>query len=496
MRPTSRLAFLASAVALASSGCATLGVVTGQTKATAEAMQSETSATTSYAGKKHRVVVAFNDETGNEGKVVYTATTRQINAGASLMGWSYSEDKGKTWTYGGKVAPPPGWAVLWGDPAMTTSGASYATVFLSNLAIPNAKMPANGISGYVTYGSKGAYIGGACIAKSTDGGVTFANHQCVSNKDPDGGDPDAVKGHFYDGGSMASTPAGEVFAAYIDITTSRIEVWRAPNANSAFGKLPNPFPGLVAATHPRLRANLDGSLYVATVVSGPLVYINRYKNGAWQGAVQASETTVTYPQIDLNSSVGGQPLKVRTGPQFSFDVGAASEGESDAIRFLYTRYDGKTQRHFVEGSACALDLSGCHPVAGWRAGLGTPGGTPLEAFNPAVAAWRGFINLPPHWTSSFYERYGQSVTTVNLARMNLAYVNGTALGIPVDLAKKITVCPDNRGYWGDYDDMLHVGFDNTTPAFVRFTSSDHGKGCVQRWTYVARHQHVQSIREP
>jgi hypothetical protein len=125
MRHKFRPTLLAAAIAFAGSGCASLGIVTGQTKATEQAMQSETSATTSYAGKKHRVVVAFNDETANEGKVV--------------------------------------------------------------------------------------------------------------------------------------------------------------------------------------------------------------------------------------------PLKIRTGPQFSFDVGAASEGESDAIRFLYTRHDSTTQRHFVEGSACALDLSANGP---------------------------------------------------------------------------------------------------------------------------------------
>jgi len=31
--------------------------------------------------------------------------------------------------------------VLWGDPAMTTSGTSYSVVFMSNLAIPNTKFP-------------------------------------------------------------------------------------------------------------------------------------------------------------------------------------------------------------------------------------------------------------------------------------------------------------------------------------------------------------------
>ncbi len=497
--PSRRLtAAAAVSLALALNGCASIGVVTGQTGATLEAMQSETSATTSYAGGKHRVVVSFNDETGNGGAVVYGPTSRTINQGASLMGWSYSEDKGKTWTYGGKVAPPSGWSVLWGDPAMTTSGASYAVVFLSNLAIPDSKFPAGGIDGYVTYGAKGAYIGGACIARSTDGGRTFANYQCLSNTEAVADDPDASKGHFYDGGSMASTPKGEVFAAYIDISSRVIRVWRAPSHNGQFELLGDPFPGLVAATHPRLRASQDGWLYAATKVvasGGYVVYVNRWRNGQWGQAVQASELAVGYPVIDLGTTVQGSALKIRTGPQFSFDVGAASEGGKDAVRFLYTRRSA-SGRLYVEGSACAADLTGCHPVPGWKSGPSSPEATPLDVFNPSVAAWRGFIGLPPHWTSSFYQRFGSQVTTVGLSRMNLAYVNGSALGIPINLVKDITVCSDTRGYWGDYDDMLHVGFDDTTPVFVRFTSTDHGKGCHKRWTYVAGHQHVQSVREP
>ena len=255
---------------------------------------------------------------------------------------------------------------------------------------------------------------------------------------------------------------------------------------------------MVAATHPRLRATQEGWLYAATTIvdgSGYLVYVNRYRNGQWGKAVQASEYAVSYPEVQLGSTVQGHPLTIRTGPQFSFDIGAVSEGGNDAVRFLYTRRSS-SGRLYVEGSACPFDLSQCFPVPQWKAGPSSPEATPYDAFNPSVSAWRGFIGLPPHWTSSFYSRYGQSVAKVSLARMNLAYANGNPIGIPVDLAKDITVCSDTRGYWGDYDDMLHAGFDDTTPVFIRFTSTDQGKGCNKRWTFVAGHQHVQSVREP
>lgn len=41
-------------------------------------MQSETSATTSFAGNKHRIVVSFNGETGSSGKITYGAGTRAV----------------------------------------------------------------------------------------------------------------------------------------------------------------------------------------------------------------------------------------------------------------------------------------------------------------------------------------------------------------------------------------------------------------------------------
>jgi hypothetical protein len=158
--------------------CSNSTKVTGNDNHTSSGTQSETSATTSFINGKTRVVVSYNDETNEDQFITYAQFDRTVTTGASLMGWSYSDDGGNSWNYGGKVSPPKGWAVLWGDPALTTSGASYQTVFLSSLAVPSSKMPAGGIHGYLYYGDgRSSYIGGACIAKSTDGGATFKNLQ-------------------------------------------------------------------------------------------------------------------------------------------------------------------------------------------------------------------------------------------------------------------------------------------------------------------------------
>src|SRR5260370_24353050 len=150
---------------LLSVGCSTR-LVTGLDALTRGRGQSETAATTSFHAGVHRIVVSYNDETGNEGKIGYSPGDRTVGRGASLVGWSYSEDHGATWKYGGKLPPPPGWAVLWGDPAMTTSRANYGWLFISNLAFPDSKFPAAGVVGPVF-----SAVGGACILRSADRGV-------------------------------------------------------------------------------------------------------------------------------------------------------------------------------------------------------------------------------------------------------------------------------------------------------------------------------------
>lgn len=481
--------------------CSNEGQVTGQTDTTAATPQSETAGTTSFVNGTSRIVVSFNDETPDANLIIYGPTTRHTSAGATQMGWSYSDNGGASWTYGGSLPPPSGWAVLWGDPAMTTSGAYYGVVFMSNLAIPNTKFPAGGIDGSVVTGNgKTSYIGGACIAKSRDGGKGFAHFQCVQNTDPVADVSDSTLGHFYDGGSMASSPSGDVFAAFVDIATAQIDVWRSPDGNKPFQRIATPFPNYVVVSHPRLRIAPDGTLYAAAQIlanaqtGAYYVYLSRYVNGLWQDPHGASNTTVVQPLVDFGTSVQGSKLTVRTGPQFSFDVGAASEWGGDAVRLLYTRRDGSTGRLFVQGAVCNAALTSCGDLAGWRFGTSGAKETAIEAFNPDLVAWKGFIGLPPTWQGSFVYRFGKPATSVSVARATIGYANGQAFTIPVDIIKDTPVCSDTRGYWGDYDDMLLTGFNGDGSSnWVRFLT-DSSKGCTKRWDFTGQNQHVQASR--
>ena len=479
--------------ALALVGCSQPGVpVTGTNGTDIPRQQSETASTTSFARGQDLIVVTYNDETNSDENIIYTSTTRKILKGASLMGWSYSSDQGKSWHYGGKLQPPAGWSVLWGDPAITTSNGSYHFVFMSNLAIPDSKMPTGEIDGSVQISGADSYIGGACIARSSDGGKTFSIYQCVSNTTKNNV-PNSDKGHFYDGGSMASSSSGEIYAAFNDVATSQIDVWRSPNEGGQFVPLPPPFPGLSIESHPRIRVNRsDGTLYVAAQAANGVIFINRYLGGQWGSPVVASD-----PAANQDESINfGPGLFIRVGPQFSFAIGAASDDNfSDAIRFLYTRRDSDNGRFFVTGSFCPLSLSpGCQRASEWGT---TPGNlnTPGDQFNPNVEAWGGFFGLPPAWKATYYDRSGAQPNAINLQQGNLAYLpNGTRIFLPFDLVKNMVVCPDNRGYWGDYDNLLHIGFEqgSSTALFLR-TFSDSSLGCDQRWDFTSHNLHVRSV---
>jgi hypothetical protein len=487
-------------------GCATSGMVTGRDDRTRQGGQAETDATTTFFRGVHRVVVGYNDDT-SQAAIQYGANSRKVLRGASLMGWSYSEDRGDTWRYGGRLSPPSGWAALWGDPAVTTSKTSYGLVFLSSLAVPDAKFPASGIEG----GFDSAVLGGACIARSTDGGVRFEHFQCIANKDPVQGLSNATLGHFYDGGSLAAGPRGEIYTSYIDIDTKQIDVWRSPDGQKPFVRLPQAFPNYYVGSHPRLRVSTDGTLYLMAVVKmaagndSPYGLVgSRFRDGAWESPKLILSKVAHYPSIDFGSSVQGARLILRTGPQFSFDIGVRSERFDDSVRFLVTHANDRGL--FLRGGICNEQLTGCFWHNGWTFGNPvTQGrGGRMDVFNPNVTAFQGIIfGALPRWHASFLVREGDSTKTVSLTRATLGYIDDPDLGtskafsIPIDIARDVPVCTDVRprlegGYWGDYDGFLPVDVQEDRVRFLRFMTTS-ALGCTKRWTYSAEHQHVQAV---
>ncbi len=496
-------ALVLSAAALWLTACATAGIpVTGSASndPTWKGQQSETATAVANFAKQTIITVAYNDDDPAQGKIDYTSSTRTVHSGASLAGWSYSKDRGAHWTYGGAVTPSSDWPVLWGDPAIVASGNDQSYVFMSTLAVPKSLMPASG----TIDGPLNDYIGGACIARSTDGGQTFKLYQCLTNNFD-----------FYDGGNMASSTAGDIYAAYIDVDQDKYEVWHAAGENAAFVKLPDPFPNCSMATHPRIRVGYPpitlGAPDVNLYIAGPINYcdpgalgkdtgtygqviINRYHNGSWGTPRVASNPSAIYPSITLSDR------SLRTGPQFSFDVGAPSvdanqNARHDEIRMMVTR---QGSRFWVEGSYCDFELANpCQPAPEWGT---TPGYYSYvgDQFGPLVRAFPGFalLHLDPSWQASFNTRdHDPSGNTVSIRRGSLFITPGGARALFAwDLDTPRLVCGDTRGYWGDYDDLQFMGFaDGGTAAQFLRTFTDSSAGCTEEWMYTSAAVHVSAL---
>ncbi len=177
-------------------------------------------------------------------------------------------------------------------------------------------------------------IGDACIARSTDAGKNFALYQCLQTTETD------PTGDFYDGGNMASDNSGRIHAGWVNTDTDAVHVWRAQSENATFQKLPNPFTdgayGIVS--HPRLRVNLEtAELFVMAMNNSGELLLARWNGSSWG----ATWRTGMYAQSGPCLASTGAPCTtadnvMRTGPQFSFDVGSFGKA-NDHIRLMFTR---------------------------------------------------------------------------------------------------------------------------------------------------------------
>jgi hypothetical protein len=497
-----------------SAGCEQPSVqVTGQPGSStlpAPRTQSETIINVSYLSEARGVPedqvisVSYNDDfdtasSGTQATIIQTSQGRTVYSGASTLGWSYSTDGAQSWTYGGQVLPDsehgvPA-AVLWGDPSITHSRVDQHFVFIGNLMIPVSKYPADGISGFVT-----AYIGGGCVAKSSDGGRSFALYQCMQSTSTD------ARGDIYDGGTMEAGNHGEIYVAWINLSAGTIDVWSASSETATFAMLPTPFPGQTAAAHPLLRYDPDsGSLYALAPITlnadtdSAALFINRWDGSHWGTAKQASD-----PDLRSEPSIAFTGGAVRRGQPYSFDVGPGegligSTGPS-SVRLLYTAQDS-TGRYFLRGGQCDAALStGCGPVDGWGTGASPGGHVPGDQFSPLVRLARpAFSPLEPYewkavWSSREQDPSGNTFIVVQSNLVQFANGDGLALGEP--LFGPLTPCPSSgSNYWGDYDDLQNVAIasGSLTPDWIT-TFSDSSQGCQYQWDFTSYHVHLSDVR--
>jgi hypothetical protein len=389
---------------------------------------------------RHNLVITYNHN--DPGFVTFTGNSRQIFSGASLMRFfrlTPVDDSGVS----GRVAPPSGWAVLWGDPGITRNRANANRVYMTNLAVPNAKFPtaAGKIEGDIARDGLapnlcGSYLGGACIARSSDNGLTFtlSSADCVRRITGT-----CTQGTFYDGSDMETSPEGRVYAAYRDVQLSKSDVYMATSQTGAFSLLPTPsgFQGY----HPRIKWG-PGGLYLLQL-NGSTLSITRYGGGSSYSGMWTSPVNVA-----TNAALGEITLSdrnIRSAGSYDLDIGPGETGGTDA-RVIY-RVVGSDGRHHIRIARCTTGTTiSCTNPTSWR--TDTLAG---EQFTPAIATGTSSAGQP-YWAVSYHST--QNFSTGNQTELRRGIVTNVGDGFTRFAQEPVQrPCPDNRGYWGDYDNM-------------------------------------------
>jgi hypothetical protein len=380
-------------------------------------------------------------------------TTSGVTRGASIMGWSWSAGSGINDAFAPpqRLAPPvaascasqlfnpdPCWPVLWGDPGLgQVTGTNQ--VFMTNLAVPNRQVPASGVL-------TGSIGGGACIARSVDGGQTFtiSSLDCVH---------DAAYSR-YDGSDVTGTVAGgPVFAAFRNSPNNTIDVYRAPTPTSRFVRLPNPFPGLVMNDHPRMRAMGGTLLLMAADASGTL-WLQAYSGGGW-GTISPNwpKRIATDYGFGRSGYTTVGLVTLRIGAQYDL----AGTGRFGADPLVVVLYGAQTSgRSF-------LKEADCHPFSSLQDAC-SPGATidpGVNAFHPALAVAN--ITIPGSggaFSQVWQAAWSQQDGTASAPGSQIAVYSGLlGTGAPALAGQRETgfesPCTLPGNYWGDYN--THVG---------------------------------------
>lgn len=514
----------------------TVTQVSGTDPQTRALNQSETAASVSVFPDREVEIIATNDT--NE-LFVYDTFSRRVFAGGSLMGWYFRErtatNPNPAWQHG-QLVPGVGAAanvaVLWSDPGVASAPDAPHVALLATLMVPTAKFPTvaqspctdpSGNTVGCIQGSVAGFcspLGGACVARSLDGGKTFNMLHCFGDTTPGVCGPSQL-GHFYDGMDIAfqngAAPSG--YVAMVDVDTDREALWVLPNAETSttlthvqdgVGSMGPLLLGGVEDTGTHLRVRVDGQnrLWRMTIGSQTRVLKvnflgrNAPPKGLSSFITPDDATPVNGVPNGLNDPNGQMQDSIRFGPQFDFDIGKNEAGQ-DEMRYVYlakgpdSAGTGATLG-LVQGGFCTIDLGTCFEPPEWHSEVFQiiDGQRGHRQFHPAIKyGFDGRFNLH-FWKVSYYQ--------LNEGLDQVAIFAGdfkkNAAGAPQQFtAQAVTPlqrpCPDERteeDYWGDYDDM---SFNDNRCTFIRpFTDST--QGCVSRRAFDSQHQHVSAVEIP
>jgi len=318
---------------------------------------------------------------------------RLVKKGTSEMGWSYSLDDGRTFTYGGRVSPPTGWSIIWGDPAMAKSGIDDNFVYYAQLAGTTAQFEAfwNASKGGIesTGQNVANALNGFCIARSSDAGITFGSIACTDSG-------------FQDGCTLA-VAVDENRREQVYVAGHKARILRMDGIAMTYAPtntIPTPFTLTspeVTQGHPRMRVS-NGILYYAQRVftrDGDVVMVNRL-NATTNATTWLGQHTVmcgnnTPCHVSEAAVSLGSPGFLELGPAFAFDIGPDANGQAK-FRMIFATPDGTNGRR-LNVAECDTDVTNCR-LTNW-----STGGEIGDEVNPSLRVGGGFLG--PQWVATW-----------------------------------------------------------------------------------------------
>lgn len=427
--------------------------------------------------------VAFNAEDPTHNSYVKSGVyeDRITCPQASLTAFSISLQGSGTRDRHPRPAPPVGWDLLWGDPAMAAWG---QVVLLSTLASPADRFKTAVNDGACIRFSdvpgsrfpmgmeEANVLAGACIARGAPGnGMTIAENDCLRR----GND-------FFDGGSMATTGTS-AYVAYYDVTTSKAAVYRSvhPSQNSAqspFVALPDP-PIFNVAGHPLLSSDFS-DIYAAVPDAFGTVWYTQFS--------ESSQSWST--PIVAGTGLNGSNVQLRNGHAIRAPVGMATAAISVPGNLLVGTVfqTGSSGNAALTGVLCATSPpSSCSP---WFS-LSLPS---FNYFEPALFPYASQVAGTSR-TAITYWTDADSRLAAGAIELQVAAFDPTGNGPTSLLTQGQFPCPTAHGgdFWGDYDTMWSRGSNsNGSVNLVRAITDSTYQTCDAR-DYRAFAQHVSII---
>jgi len=217
------------------------------------------------------------------------------------------------------------------------------------------------------------------------------------------------------------------------------------DGNQPFQRIATPFPGYVVASHPRCEL-LPTARYMPRPDSCHLRPAPTTSISAATPAGIGRQPTqpATRPWFIRGASARmfkGSALTIRTGPQFSFDVGAALRGAATRSACSIPA-ETRTWAPFVQVQR-ALGLTSCANLSGWRLGTSGANEQPVEAFNPDLV-WRERVSVGcprPGKRRPYTALDKPAALDLSWPSQPLGYADGQAFTIPGILVQNTPVVP-------------------------------------------------------